>query len=75
MKYIETKFFHFLVTLRKNTMMASKVVYSFVPIQDFEEEWTDEKLYKKYGLTTDEVTFIESMIHPSDFNTSDDYED
>jgi len=75
MKYIETKFFHFLVTLRKNTMMASKVVYSFVPTQDFEVEWTDEKLYKKYGLTTDEVAFIESMIHPSDFNINDDYED
>jgi hypothetical protein len=72
--YIQTKFFHFLVTLQKNTMMASKQVYSFVPIQNFEESWTDEKLYAKYGLTEQEVSFIDSMIRPMDFsqNQNDD---
>ena len=64
--YIQTKFFHFLVTLKKNTMMASKTVYSFVPIQDFTQEWSDEKLYKKYCLTKDEIEFIESMVRPMD---------
>jgi len=34
----------------------------FVPAQDFTEEWTDEKLYKKYELTEDEIAFIESTI-------------
>lgn len=62
--YIKTKFFHFLLTLKKNTMMAPKSVYSFVPIQDFNEEWTDEKLYKKYDLTQEEIDFIESLIRP-----------
>ena len=38
--------------------------YEFVPIQDFSEPWTDEKLYKKYGLTDEEIQFIESMIRP-----------
>lgn len=66
LSYIKTKFFHFLVTLKKNTMMAPKSVYSFVPIQDFTQEWTDEKLYKKYGLTDDEIAFIDSMIRPMD---------
>jgi len=28
------------------------------------ESWTDEKLYKKYGITKDEQAFIESMIKP-----------
>ena len=39
-------------------------VYKFVPIQDFTQSWTDEKLYKKYGLTQEEIAFIESMIRP-----------
>lgn len=64
--YIRTRLFRFLVLLRKNTQDAPKHVYSFVPIQDFNEEWTDEKLYKKYGLTQDEIDFIESMIRPMD---------
>lgn len=63
-KYMQTNFFHFLVALRKNTQHATKIVYSFVPLQDFNEEWTDEKLYKKYGLTQEEIDFIESMIRP-----------
>ena len=33
-------------------------------MQDFSESWTDEKLYKKYNLTADEIAFIESMIRP-----------
>jgi site-specific DNA-methyltransferase (adenine-specific) len=63
-KYISTRFFRFLVLLIKNTQHAPKRVYSLVPIQDFNEEWTDEKLYKKYDLSPDEINFIESMIRP-----------
>ena len=44
--------------------MAPKIFNSFIPLQDFNEEWTDEKLYKKYGLTQEEIDFIESMIRP-----------
>lgn len=64
MSYIKTKFFHFLVTLKKNTQDAAKGVYQFVPMQDFSEAWNDEKLYNKYGLTDEEIEFIESMIRP-----------
>lgn len=62
--YIETKFFHFLLTLKKNTQDALAKVYSFIPIQDFSKPWTDEELYAKYGLTQEEIDFIESMIRP-----------
>lgn len=61
-KYIETKFFRFLVCLIKNTQNATKKVYSFVPNQNWDEEWTDEKLYKKYNLNQDEINFIETRI-------------
>jgi site-specific DNA-methyltransferase (adenine-specific) len=30
----------------------------------FLEPWTDEKLYAKYGITSEEQAFIESMIRP-----------
>lgn len=60
--YITTKFFRFLVLLKKNTQHATKLVYSFVPIQNFAKSWTDEELYTKYCLTDKEVAYIESMI-------------
>jgi site-specific DNA-methyltransferase (adenine-specific) len=62
--YIKTKFFRFLVLLKKNTQHAPRSVYSIVPMQDFSEPWTDEKLYAKYGITAEEQAFIESMIRP-----------
>ena len=62
--YVTTRFFRFLVLLHKPTQHATRTVYTFVPKQDFSEAWTDEKLYEKYGVTKDEITFIESMIRP-----------
>jgi site-specific DNA-methyltransferase (adenine-specific) len=44
----------------------------FVPVQDFSKTWTDEELYAKYGLTQDEIDFIESMIKPMDLGGDDD---
>ncbi len=64
--YIRTKFFHFLLGLKKITQHTTKKVYSLIPLQDFSEPWTDEKLYKKYNLTAEEIAFIESMIRPMD---------
>ena len=61
-----TKFFRFLVLLKKNTQHATKTVYEYVPMQDFSKSWTDEKLYTKYGLNQNEIDFIESMIRPMD---------
>lgn len=62
--YIATKFFRFLVSLMKNTQNAYKKVYTYVPMQDFSKSWTDEELYEKYGLTKEEIAFVESMIKP-----------
>jgi site-specific DNA-methyltransferase (adenine-specific) len=62
--YIKTKFVRFLILLTLSSMHITKSSFQFVPLQDFSEPWTDEKLYKKYGLTEDEISFIESMIRP-----------
>lgn len=64
MSYIETRFFRFLVLLKKNSQNAARGVYQLVPQQNFSKPWTDEELYKKYGITEDEISFIESMIKP-----------
>jgi site-specific DNA-methyltransferase (adenine-specific) len=37
-------------------------------MQDFAEPWTDEKLYKKYGLTKEEIAFIETIMRPMEGN-------
>ena len=74
LKYVKSKFFRILVSAVKISQSAPKRVYKFVPLQDFTEnsdiDWSksveeiDQQLYKKYNLTDEEITFIESMIKP-----------
>lgn len=68
MSYIRTRFFRFLVLLNKPTQHATSKVYSLIPMQNFSESWSDEKLYKKYGITNDEIVYIESMIRPMELS-------
>lgn len=60
--YLKTKFFRFLVSLRKNTQHVTKERFGFVPSLDMTQTWTDAMLYDRYNLTADEIAFIENMI-------------
>jgi len=64
LSYTNTNLFRILLYFGRGTMQVSQKVFRFVPLQDFSHPWTDEMLYKKYGLTDDEIAFIESMIRP-----------
>lgn len=73
-KYIKTRFFRFLVFIKKKTQDNPSSVFQFVPMQDFTSnsdiDWCksipeiDAQLNTKYGLSEDEISFIESMIKP-----------
>ncbi len=62
--YLRTRFLRFIVSLRKITQHAPRSTYTWVPQQAWDRTWTDGALYKKYGLTNDEIAFIESKIRP-----------
>lgn len=64
--YLRTRFVRFLVSLRKSTQHATRDVYAFAPDLPLNEEWTDAKLYKRYGLTKQEIAFIESQVAEHD---------
>jgi len=68
LSYLKTKFTRFLVSQLSFSQDITKDRFAFVPIEDFSESWTDEKLYKKYDLTEDEIAFIESMIRPMELS-------
>lgn len=58
--YMNTNLYKYLISQIKKSQNAARNVYKFVPIQDFSMEWTNEKLYKKYNLTKEEITYIEN---------------
>lgn len=73
-KYIRTKFVRALLGIRKTTQDVNQSKYALIPLQDFTSnsdiDWSksiseiDQQLYRKYGLTNDEINFIETKIKP-----------
>jgi len=74
MKYIKSKFARTMLGTLKVTQDNPREVWLNIPMQDFTEksdiDWSksipeiDAQLYKKYGLSKEEIAFIESMIKP-----------
>ena len=64
--YIKSRFFRYLVSIKKKTQDNPRDVFQFVPMQDFSHPWTDEELYEKYSLDHFEREYIESSIKPMD---------
>ena len=62
--YIKTRFFRYLVSIKKKTQVNARDVFQFVPLQDWSKSWTDEELYQKYHLSKKEIDYIESKIKP-----------
>lgn len=62
--YLRTRLARFLISLRKPAQHVFRGMYRWVPIQPWDRKWSDAALYKKYGITEDEVAYIESMIRP-----------
>lgn len=76
LKYVKTKFARTMLGILKVTQNNPKETWQYVPIQNFTEnsdiDWSksvheiDLQLYKKYGLTDEEIAFIESKVKPMD---------
>lgn len=64
--YLRTRFVRFLVSLRKSTQDAPKHVYGFIPDLPLNQEWNDTVLYRRYNLTREEISFIESQVAEHD---------
>lgn len=64
LSYLSCRLTRLLILLHKPSQDTTRKVYTFVPTQDWSRSWTDEDLYAKYGLTDDEVHFVESIVRP-----------
>lgn len=75
MSYLKTRFFRYLVSIKKKTQDNPRDVFQFVPLQDWSRSWNDADLYKKYNLSKPQIEYIESLIKPMEgevlFNSED----
>jgi site-specific DNA-methyltransferase (adenine-specific) len=61
-QYIQTRFFRFMLALQKNTQNVTKDKFGFIPILDYKSLSSDEALYKHFGVTKEEQSFIEGIV-------------
>lgn len=64
MSYLSCRLTRLLILLHKPSQDTTRKVYTFVPTQDWTRTWTDADLYDRYGLTADEIAFIEGIVRP-----------
>jgi len=65
--YMKTKFFRFLLGIRLVTQHINTEKFAFVPdLGDYSKPVTDADLYKRFGLTPEEIAYIESKIKALD---------
>ena len=62
--FLKSKLPRFLLRQAISSLNVTRECFRFVPYLDFSEEWTDEKLYNRYGLTDDEIQLVEQTIKP-----------
>lgn len=70
--YYTSRFFRFLVSVRKITQHATHSTYVWVPMQTWDRTWTDAVLFDKYGITKEEQVYIDSQVRPMDLDKGDD---
>lgn len=66
--YMKTRLFRFLLSQVVVSHDLTKEKYILVPLLDSNVAWTDEMLIERYGLTEEEIAFIESRIRPMELN-------
>jgi len=71
LSYLSCRLTRFLILLHKPSQDTTRKVYTFVPIQEWTRQWTDEDLYAKYGISADEIAFIEKVVRPMDLSGDD----
>ena len=62
LQYLKTNFVRFCLSIYKNNSQVCRGELEIVPYLDFTQEWTDEKLYKEFNLTQEEINFINTHI-------------
>jgi site-specific DNA-methyltransferase (adenine-specific) len=60
--YLTTKFIKFLIKVKKPTQRVKKDVFSLVPIVPFDRIWTDENVFDYFGLSTEDIKFLDKII-------------
>ncbi|NEI66551.1 Eco57I restriction-modification methylase domain-containing protein [Rhizobium leguminosarum] len=66
LSYLSCRLTRLLILLHKPSQDTTRKVYTFVPTQEWTKRWTDNELYEKYGLSVDEIAFIEKVVRPMD---------
>jgi adenine-specific DNA methylase len=71
LSYLCSRLTRLLILLHKPSQDTTRKVYTFVPTQEWTKRWTDKELYAKYGLSGEEIAFIDTVVRPMEAEDGD----
>ena len=71
LSYLSCRLTRLLILLHKPSQDTTRKVYTIVPKQTWNRQWTDEMLYAKYRISPAEIDFIQKVVRPMDLNEAD----
>jgi len=72
LSYYSTRFFRFLVSVRKITQHATHSTYVWVPMQTWDRTWTDNELFEKYEISAEDQAYIASQVRVMNIDDGED---
>ena len=61
-KFFTSKLINFVMNTNQWTQYQLSQILNYIPVEDFSQDWDDSKIYKHFGLTQEEIDYVEANV-------------
>ena len=61
-RFFTSKLINFIMNTNQWTQYQLSQILNFIPVEDFSQDWNDSKIYKHFGLTQEEIDYVETNV-------------
>jgi site-specific DNA-methyltransferase (adenine-specific) len=61
-RFFTSKLINFIMNTNQWTQYQLSQILNFIPVEDFSQDWNDSKIYKHFGLTQEEIDYVEANV-------------
>lgn len=60
--FFTSKLINFIMNTNQWTQYQLSQILNFIPVEDFSQDWNDSKIYQHFGLTQEEIDYVEANV-------------
>jgi hypothetical protein len=61
-RFFTSKLINFVMNTNQWTQYQLSQILNYIPVEDFSQDWNDNKIYKHFGLTQEEIDYVEANV-------------